>query len=61
MPRYLIERRIPNVGEFSSEELRAISAKPNGVLHDMQRQGTHVQWDHSYVTETMRSTACTLR
>lgn len=49
MPRYLIERRIPNVGEFNSEELREISAKSNDVMHDLQRQGCHVAWDHSYV------------
>jgi hypothetical protein len=51
MPRYLIERRIPNAGEFNSEQLQAISAKSNSVLHDMQRQGTHVQWIQSYVVD----------
>ena len=51
MPKYLIERRIPEAGAFSPTDLHDISAKSNGVLHDMQRGGTAVQWVQSYVTD----------
>lgn len=47
MPKYVIERNIPNAGALSHAELHAISQKSNGVLHDM---GPDIQWVHSYVT-----------
>jgi hypothetical protein len=47
MPRYLIERDIPGVGDFSAADLRGISRKSRDVLHDM---GPAIQWLHSYVT-----------
>jgi predicted Rdx family selenoprotein len=47
MPRYLIERNIPNVGQLSPEELQAISQKSCSVLQDM---GPQIQWVQSYVT-----------
>jgi len=47
MPRYLIERDIPNAGALSPEELRAISQKSRSVLEDM---GPQIQWVQSYVT-----------
>jgi len=47
MPRYLIEREIPNAGALSPEELRAISQKSRSVLEDM---GPQIQWVQSYVT-----------
>ncbi|MGH2355239.1 MAG: DUF4242 domain-containing protein [Chloroflexota bacterium] len=51
MPKYLIERRIPNAGAFTPAELHAISVKSNGVLHGMQRDGTPIHWVQSYVTD----------
>jgi hypothetical protein len=51
MPKYLIERRIPEAGTFTVTDLHDIAAKSNGVLHEMQRGGTAVQWVHSYVTD----------
>ena len=50
MPQFLIERQIPNAGKLSSDELKAISQKSCGVLRDMNRSGTDVQWVQSFVT-----------
>ena len=47
MPKYLIERNIPNAGKLSPEELQGISQKSCGVLQNM---GPQIQWVQSYVT-----------
>ncbi len=47
MPKYVIERDIPNAGKLTSEELRAISQKSCAVLRKM---GPEIQWLESYVT-----------
>lgn len=47
MPRYVIEREIPDVGKLSPEQLKAISQTSCGVLSEM---GSEIQWVHSYVT-----------
>lgn len=51
MPRFLIERRLPNAGALSAADLQAISEKSNGVLADMRGAGKNIQWMHSYVTD----------
>ena len=48
MPKYVIERSIPNAGKLSAPELRDISGKSCRVLHDL---GPHIQWLQSYVTD----------
>ena len=48
MPKYLIERRIPNAGKLSAEQLKRISQTSCGVLSKM---GPQIQWVQSYVTE----------
>ena len=48
MPKYLIEREIPNAGQLSPSELQSISQKSCGVLRDM---GSETQWVHSYVVD----------
>jgi hypothetical protein len=48
MPKYLIEREIPNAAALSAAELQAISQKSCAVLGEM---GPSIQWVHSYVTE----------
>jgi uncharacterized protein DUF4242 len=48
MPKYVIEREMPGLGDLSEADLQAASAKSNGVLRDM---GGDVQWVHSYVTQ----------
>ena len=46
MPKFIIEREIPGVGNLTSEQLRAISQKSRDVL---TRLGTDIQWIQSYV------------
>ena len=48
MPKYVIEREIPNAGKLSAAELQAISQKSCGVL---QKLGPQVQWLESFVTD----------
>jgi hypothetical protein len=47
MPKYVIEREIPNAGKLSTAELQAISQKSCEVLRNL---GPHIQWVQSYVT-----------
>jgi len=47
MPKFVIEREIPNAGNLSDHELQTISQKSVDVLKDM---GPEIQWQHSYVT-----------
>ncbi|MCD2449533.1 DUF4242 domain-containing protein [Methylicorpusculum oleiharenae] len=48
MPKYIIERDIPNAGALSVEQLQQISQKSCSVLKNM---GPHIQWLESYVTD----------
>ncbi len=48
MPKYVIERTIPNAGKLAPADLQAISAKSAAVLRDL---GPDIQWVHSYVTD----------
>ncbi|HEV2841091.1 MAG TPA: DUF4242 domain-containing protein [Chthoniobacterales bacterium] len=48
MPKYVIEREIPEAGKLSSEQLQAISQKSCGVLQNL---GPQIQWIESYVTD----------
>ena len=48
MPKFVIEREIPNAGKMSTNELQAVSQTSCGVLKKM---GTQIQWLHSYVTD----------
>ena len=47
MPKYVIEREIPEAGKPSPEQLKAISQTSCGVLSGM---GPQIQWVNSYVT-----------
>lgn len=47
MPKFLIEREIPNAGSLSPDQLQGISQKSCSVLRSM---GPKIQWVHSYVT-----------
>jgi hypothetical protein len=47
MPKFVIEREIPDAGKMSADELQAVSQTSCGVLKEM---GTQIQWMHSYVT-----------
>ena len=48
MPKFVIEREIPNAGKLSPDELQGISEKSSGVLRDL---GPDIQWLQSYVTD----------
>jgi Protein of unknown function (DUF4242) len=48
MPKYVIEREIPNVGNLSQDEVQAISQKSCSVLKNL---GPQIQWVESYVTQ----------
>jgi hypothetical protein len=47
MPKYVIEREIPGCGDWSAEQLKAVSQTSCGVLSEM---GPRIQWQESYVT-----------
>ena len=49
MPRYVIERAIPEVGSLEREQLRDAAEKSNGVLAEMKAERKNIQWEHSYV------------
>ncbi len=48
MPKYIIERIIPEAGQLSAADLQAISQKSCSVLQDL---GPSVQWIQSFVTD----------
>jgi Protein of unknown function (DUF4242) len=48
MPKFVIEREIPNAGSLTPEQLKAISQTSCGVLRSL---GSQIQWQHSYVTD----------
>ena len=47
MPKFVIEREIPGLGNLSDAELREVSQKSVKILREM---GPEIQWLHSYVT-----------
>lgn len=48
MPKYVIERTVPEAGGLSSDELHRMSAASNAVLQDLDGD---VQWVQTYVAE----------
>ena len=49
MPRYVIERDIPEIGTAERDALREASQKSNSVLAAMKAENKNIQWEHSYV------------
>ena len=49
VPRYVIERDIPDIGSAEREALREAAEKSNGVLAEMKAEQKNIQWEHSYV------------
>ncbi len=47
MPKYVIERDLPGVGDLSSEALQGIAQLLCGVLYEL---GPEIQWVQSFVT-----------
>ena len=50
MPRFIIEREIPEIGSADREALRGAAQKSNAVLASMKQAAKNIQWEHSYVT-----------
>lgn len=48
MPKFVIEREMPNVGNLTQEQLQEAAQKSCNVLMEM---GPQIQWIHSYVTD----------
>jgi hypothetical protein len=48
MPKYVIERDIPQIGNVTPDQVIAISQKSCSVLNNL---GPKIQWLHSYVTQ----------
>jgi cell division inhibitor SulA len=48
MPKYLIERDIPNAAALSALDLQGIAQRSCAVLHQL---GPSIQWVQSFVTE----------
>jgi hypothetical protein len=48
MPKFVIERDMPNVGNLTQEQLHEAAQTSCGVLMEM---GPQIQWIHSYVTD----------
>ena len=48
MPKFVIERDIPNAGSLSARDLKAIAAKSCAAL---KKLGPSIQWVESYVTD----------
>lgn len=48
MPKFVIERTIPNAGKLTARELHDVSAKSCSVLREL---GPQIQWVQSYVTD----------
>ena len=48
MPKYVIEREIPDAGSLTQDQVLAISQKSCSVLKNL---GPQIQWLESYVTQ----------
>jgi len=48
VPKYVIERDIPQAGNLTQQQIQALSQKSCSVLENL---GSQIQWVHSYVTD----------
>lgn len=48
MPKFMIEREIPGIGNMPADELRTVSQQSNKVIAGL---GPEIQWLHSYATD----------
>jgi hypothetical protein len=46
MPKFVIEREVPNAGQLTPSELQSIAKRSVGVLRQL---GPEIQWIESYV------------
>jgi hypothetical protein len=48
MPKFVIERDMPGIGNITQKEMQEAAEKSCGVLMNM---GPQIQWIHSYITD----------
>jgi hypothetical protein len=48
MPKYVIEREIPGIGQASVEQLRVAATSSNAVVADL---GPEIRWLESFITD----------
>jgi len=48
MPKYVIEREIPDAGKMTPQEMQAAAQTSCGVLREL---GPTIQWVESYITD----------
>jgi hypothetical protein len=48
VPKYVIEREVPNAGSLTEDQLRDVSLRSLEVLGKL---GPKIQWIHSFVTD----------
>lgn len=51
MPKYVIERLLPEAGKLSRRDLIAIAIKSNKVVSELNGNGKSIQWQFSHVTD----------
>jgi len=51
MPRYVIERDLPEIGFSDQSALREGAATSNNALTDMRAEKKNIQWEHTYVAD----------
>jgi len=49
MPRFVIERDIPEIGSADRDAMRDAAQKSNGILSEMKAEKKNIQWEHTYV------------
>ena len=49
MPRFVIERDIPDIGSADRDAMRDAAQKSNGILAEMKAEKKNIQWEHTYV------------
>ena len=49
MPRYVIERDIPDIGSAERNASRDAARQSGEILAAMTSEGKSIQWEHSYV------------
>lgn len=47
MPKFVIEREVPGIGNLTDAEIRAVSQRSVAAIRSL---GHDIQWLHSYVT-----------
>jgi Protein of unknown function (DUF4242) len=48
MPKYVIERELPGIGQATAEQLRETATNSNAVVADL---GPEIRWLESFVTD----------